>query len=107
MIRPTDADIAELLLLQQQVKAMTKRIDEIKKACKKAGSFFTAQYTVSVISQSRVGLAGLEEVKEYIHEDILNKYGLIRKSEFLIVKIGQLPDVHINIMDEMMKPAST
>lgn len=93
MLRPTNEELAEYLTLQAQIKAMTKRLEEIKKEIKKCGSFYTSKYSVSVTTQSRTGIAGLEEVKEFINEEILNKYGLIRKSEYQLVHIGLLPDV--------------
>lgn len=97
MKHPTDLEIAEFLLLQDMIKKATKRLEEIKKACKECGSFYTSTYTVSVIDQTRTGIAGLEEVKEFISEDILNKYDLIRTSTFQIVKIGLLPEKKISV----------
>ena len=105
-IRPTDQELAELLTLQAQLKVMNKRIEEIKKKCKECGSFYTALYTVSIISRTRVGLAGLDEVKEYIHEDILNQYGLIRTTDYQLVEIGKLPEMPLST-GHFRKPATS
>lgn len=92
-----------MVALQAQIKQMQKRVDEIKKWCKEIGSFYTANYTVSIVKRTRVGLAGLPEVLEFIDAAILHKHGLIRSSQYELVEVGIITSVPFNLD---LRPAS-
>lgn len=80
--------LAELLLLEQEVKIKSKRIDEIRKWCKEQGSFSTMNYVCVVKPRTRVGLAGLEVVAAAIGQDILEQFNLIKQSTFYMVTVS-------------------
>lgn len=103
MVKPTDKELEEMIMLQAQIKQMQKRVDEIKKWCRDIGSFYTANYTVSVVKRTRTGLAGLPEVLEFIDAAILNKHGLIRESQYELVEVGIINPVPFNLD---LRPAS-
>lgn len=90
MICLQDKDLKELVELELLVKPMLKRINEIKELCKLQGSFYTANYVCSVKSLERRGLPGLAEVQKAIGKDILEEYGLIKVSSFLIVHVAPI-----------------
>lgn len=86
----TDKVLDEYLELQEESKAILKRIDEIREALKEKGSFATYNFVCTVWEQERTGIAGLKEVTSAIGMEILMENDLIRTSRFLMVKVAKI-----------------
>lgn len=84
-----NAVLTEFLILTADIKAKTKRLEEIKKWCKDRGTFSTSKFVCSVNLRTRTGLAGLEIVIDAIGKQILEDNDLIRTSEFLLVTVSK------------------
>jgi hypothetical protein len=82
-----DELLAEYVALNEEVKAKTKRLEEIKKACKERGSFTTKNFMCAIDVQNRVGLPGLDEVTKHIAKETLMVLGLLRTTSVVSVRI--------------------
>lgn len=91
-MKPTEDELRELLVLMDKVKIMSKRIEEIKDFCKERGSFATKNFVCAVLAQQRVGIAPLKEVIDCFGRETLEKYALIKLSEFQIVKVSSISE---------------
>lgn len=89
-ILPKDSELQELLELEAKVKLMNIRIDEIKNLCKEIGTFNTDKFVCAVTTQTRKGLAGLDEVQKVFGYDTLIQKNLIKVTSFKTVKISML-----------------
>lgn len=90
ILLPTDEELAEFLKLQQEIKQKSRRMDEIRKACKEAGSFCTANHACVVYEQEQRRLIGLEEASSIPGAlDFFEKYDMIKVLDFLVVKIAR------------------
>lgn len=100
---PTDDELKEFIMLQEQVKYLTKRLEELKALCKARGSFSTDRYVCAVMEQQRTGLAGLKEVEKVLGLELLQRFNLIRTSPYLLVKVTpvakEIKTISINDLD--------
>lgn len=81
--------LKEYLVLQDQIKPIIQRIDEIRSWCKEQGSFSTPNYVCAVTPQTRTCMAGLDKTVEALGREILEEHGLIYISTFLVVRIAE------------------
>lgn len=90
MRTPTDAELKEFLELQETIKLLTKRLDEIKEMCRGRGTFHTSRFACVVVEQSQERLAGLGEVCKIYDRGELEMHGLINRTVSLIVKVAPM-----------------
>jgi len=90
-IEAMDLALEELLILKQEVKDKTEKIEQIQNWCKEQGSFSTGKFIVAVVTRERVALAPLPEVERVVDRRLLEEFGLIRKSEFQVVNVAKVP----------------
>lgn len=85
-----DEVLKELIKLEKEVKIKSKRIQEIRDACKTKGSFCTFSFVCSVWEQERTAIAGLQECIAALTKEVLEGHELIKTSRFLLVKVAPL-----------------
>lgn len=88
-MRPSNENLKELLELEAEVKIMTARINEIRTQCKEAGTFSSKEYVCTVFTQTRTGLVGLETACIVLGRHKLDELGLIKTTEFQLVKVAK------------------
>lgn len=88
-MRLNDEVLKEYKELEAQAKAIEARRKELSDQMKAKGSFSTRNYIVSVETRSRTSLAGLEAVAEIVGKDVLESHGLIKTSQYEIVKVSK------------------
>ena len=85
----TNECLEELITLEESMKIISKRVDELKTACKERGTFSTGMYACVVSEQTRVGLAGMADVISVVGREVLELHGLIRTTTYLTVKVSR------------------
>lgn len=88
-LEAADLMLSELLDLEADVKEKNKQIAQIRIWCKSQGSFTTDKYVCAVVTRSRTALAPLDEVREVVSLELLEGFGLVRKTEYQTVVISQ------------------
>lgn len=86
----TDGILEELLMLEADIKSMTKRVDEIKKYCKERGSFSTARFVCAIKDRSQVRLVSLDRATEILGADMIQECGLSQTITFSVVCVSKL-----------------
>lgn len=84
-----DSRLEELLRLKAEVKPMVKRIEELNAWCKLRGTFCTTEYVCSVEKRTRTGLVSMDEAVSILTREVIEKMGLSRTSEFLLVHVSK------------------
>lgn len=90
MRTPTDLELKEFLELNDTIKQLTKRLDELKEMCRNRGTFHTSRFACVVVEQAQERLAGLSEVCKVYDRGELEMHGLINRSISLIVKVAPM-----------------
>lgn len=85
----TDDDLKEYLFLQACIKQWTVRLEEIRRACKEAGSFCTENHVCAVYIQEQTRMASLETTVSALGKELLEDNGLINHLSFQVVKIAE------------------
>lgn len=86
-MRLTNEVLREATQLEAVIKQATRRLEEIKEAAKEHGPMSTKEFIVAVSEQSRVCMAGLQDVAAVFGRDKLEKAGLIKIHTFKTVRI--------------------
>lgn len=84
-----DEILNEFITLNEEIKLKTKRLEEIKEACKQKGSFSTKDFVCSIEVQERLGLPGFNEVIRVIERETLEALNLVRKTKVIIVRVNK------------------
>ena len=87
---PTDDELYEFLLIQENMKVLKDRLERIREKCKVCGSFYTNKYVCTVTEQESTRIASLSEVCEVIDEEILKANNLIKQVKSVIVRISEI-----------------
>jgi hypothetical protein len=88
-MRSVERALTELLVLEEAIKPMQKRINEIREWCKSQGSFATDNFVVSVKPRNQVRLVGLKAAIEALGIEILESNGLIQEIEVFLVNVSK------------------
>lgn len=86
----SDQLLDELLVLEAEIKDMSKRVDEIKKWCKERGSFSTSKYVCAIKTRSMVKLVSLEVATKILGTDMIQECGLTQTITFPVVSVSRL-----------------
>lgn len=79
--------LSELLELEELIKPLKHRIEEIRTAIKDKGTFITSEYAVTVKPGLREYMASVDECSTKIGLEKLKIYGLIKVSCFKTVSV--------------------
>jgi hypothetical protein len=87
-----EALLTEYLKLLEDIKPMSKRIEEIRAWCKEMGPFATDHFVCSIEDRERTGVVPLQELIEILGKEKIEALGLTKTCAFSIVHVSRLSD---------------
>ncbi len=86
----TTTVLDEYLQLKQDADEISKRLEEIRQACKERGSFSTNSHVCIVSGYTKVAMAPLVDVIHAISVETLQQLGLIREIKIINVRVARI-----------------